>query len=43
VVDVNDRPLGTQLAVGLKKPAKAERLRIIAERKDYLPRPRVKK
>jgi hypothetical protein len=39
------KPLGPvpEPPVGLKKPTRAEAARIIAERKDYLPRPRVTK
>ncbi|MBZ5679190.1 MAG: hypothetical protein LAO24_03680 [Acidobacteriia bacterium] len=37
-VDVNDRPMVSVIPVGLKKPSKATIARIIAERKDYLPR-----
>lgn len=43
LVDLLDRPESTRLPVGLKKPSKAERERIIAERKDYLPSPRAKR
>jgi hypothetical protein len=38
-----ERPEGIRLPIGLKKPSKAEVARMIAERKDFLPTPRVRK